>query len=159
MKVFSLFIICVLLVSVELFPQKGKWRDEEMRERFEELEKIKLIETLQMDEETTLRFFARRSEHKLEQKEIQETTNNIIDELELIFKSGRAVTDEEIQLKIDEINLLQLQFENNRIEFINSLYDILTVNQVAKLIIFEKRFRNEVRRMIMRDRKPPINQE
>jgi len=159
MKVFSLFIICVLLVSVELFPQKGKWRDEEMRERFEELEKIKLIESLQMDEETTLRFFARQSAHKSEQKEIQEQIQANIDELEVIFKSGRAVTDEEIQLKIDEINLLQLQFENNRIEFINSLYDILTVNQVAKLIIFEKRFRNEVRRMIMRDRKPPINQE
>jgi len=159
MKTLSLFIICVLLVSVELFPQKGKWRDEEMRERFEELEKIKLIESLQLDEETTLRFFARQSAHKSEQKEIQENIRTNIDELDLIFKSGRVVTDAEIQLKIDEINTFQLQIETNRIEFINSLYDILTVEQVAQLIIFEKRFRNEVRRMIMRDRKPPINQE
>jgi hypothetical protein len=159
MKAFSLLIICVLLVSVELFPQKGKLRNEEMRERFEELEKIKLIETLQMDEETTLRFFARQSAHKSEQKEIQEQIQTNIDELETIFVSGRAVTDADIQLKIDEINALQLQLETNRIEFLSSLYDILTVEQVAQLIIFEKKFRNEVRRMIMRDRKPPINQE
>jgi len=159
MKAFSLLIICVLLVSVELFPQKGKWRDEEMRERFEELEKIKLIESLQMDEETTLRFFARQSAHKSEQKEIQEQIQTNIDELETIFVSGRAVTDADIQLKIDEINALQLQLETNRIEFLSSLYNILTVEQVAQLIIFEKKFRNEVRRMIMRDRKPPINQE
>ena len=159
MKAVSLFIICVLLVSVELFPQKGKWRDEEMRERFEELEKIKLIESLQMDEETTLRFFARQSAHKSEQKEIQEQIQTNIDELETIFVSGRAVTQAKIQLIIDEITTLQLQLETNRIEFISSLYDILTVEQVAQLIIFEKKFRNEVRRMIMRDRKPPIDRD
>ena len=159
MKTLSLFIICVLLISVEVFPQKGKWRDEEMRERFEELEKIKLIESLQLDEETTLRFFARQSAHKSEQKEIQKQIQTNIDELETIFESGRAVTEAEIQLEIDDINTLQLQFENNRIEFINSLYDIFTVEQVAQLIIFEKRFRNEVRRMIMRDRKPPIDRD
>ncbi|MDH3269458.1 MAG: hypothetical protein OEM46_11460 [Ignavibacteria bacterium] len=159
MKAVSLIVLTVLFFSTNLFSQKGKWKDEEMRARFEELENIKLIETLQMDEETTLRFFSRKSEHKLQQNEIQGKIRTDIDNLAVILKSGRAVTTEDLKSKINEINNLQLQFEKNRVDFINSLSDILSYEQIAKLIIFEKRFRNEVRKLIMRDRRPPIDQE
>lgn len=159
MKALSVIVLLVLFFSANLFPQKGKWQDEELRAKFEELEKIKLIETLQMDEETTLRFFARQSEHKLEQDEIQDNIRANIDNLDVMLKSGRVVTNEELKSKINEINNLQLQFEKNRVDFINSLSDILSYEQIAQLIIFEKRFRNEVRKLIMRDRRPPDDQE
>lgn len=159
MKGLSIIFLLVMFFSTNLFSQKGKWQDEEMRERFEELEKIKLIETLQMNEETTLRFFARQSEHKLQQNEIHEKIKVNINDLDVMLKSGRAVVTEELKSKISEINSLQLQIEKNRVDFINSLDDILSYEQIAKMIIFEKTFRNEVRKMIMRDRRPPINQE
>ncbi len=57
MKRVSFIVLTVLFFSANLFSQKGKWQDEEMREKFVELENIKLIETLQMDEETTFTFF------------------------------------------------------------------------------------------------------
>ena len=159
MKVLSLLVLTVLFFSTNLFCQKGKWQDEEMRAKFEELENIKLIETLQMDEETTLRFFSRKSEHKLQQDEIQEKIREDIENLDVILKSGRAVTTEELKSKMDEINNLELQLEKNKVEFLNSLTDILSYEQIAELIIFEKRFRNEVRKLLMRDRRPPIDQE
>jgi len=112
-----------------------------------------------MDEETTLRFFSRKSEHKLQQDEIQEKIREDIENLDVILKSGRAVTTEELKSKIDEINNLELQLEKNKVEFLNSLTDILSYEQIAELIIFEKRFRNEVRKLLMRDRRPPIDQE
>ena len=159
MKTVSLIVLSVLFLSTNLFPQKGKWQDEEMRAKFEELENIKLIEALRMDEETTLRFFSRKTEHKLQQAEIQEQIQANTDNLDLLLKSGRVVTTEELKSKINDINNLQLQFEKNRVDFINSLSDILSYEQIAQFIIFEKRFRNEVRKMIMKDRKPPIDQE
>jgi hypothetical protein len=159
MKTITFVILTSLFFSTNLFAQKGKWQDEELRAKFEELEKIKLIETLQMDEETTLRFFARKSEHKTQQDQIQDKIRTDTDNLEDLLKSGRAVTAEELKSKINEINNLQLEFEKNRVAFINSLSDILSYDQIAELIIFEKRFRNEVRKMIMRDRKPPDDQE
>ena len=159
MKAVNLLVLTVLFFSTNLFPQKGKWQDEEMRAKFEELENIKLIETLQMDEETSLRFFSRKSEHKLQQDEIQEKIREDIENLDVILKSGRAVTTEELKSKIDEINNLELQLEKNKVEFLNSLTDILSYEQIAELIIFEKRFRNEVRKLLMRDRRPPIDQE
>jgi len=142
-----------------LFAQKGKWQDEEAREKFVQLEKIKLIETLEMDEETTLRFFARRSENRKQQDAIQEKIQLKIDNMDVILKSGRAVTDEEIKTNINEINNLQLQFDKGRVDFVNSLSDILSYEQIGKLIIFEKRFRNEVRKLIMKDRRPPVEPE
>ena len=159
MKSTNLSLLILIMLSATLFAQRGKWHDEEAREKFEQLEKIKLIETLEMDEETTLRFFARRTEHKNQQDEIQEMLQQKIDNLDVIFKSGRVATIEEIKSSINEINTLQLQFDKNRVDFVNSLSDILSYEQIAKLIIFEKKFRNEVRKLIMRERKPPIDPE
>lgn len=159
MKNIGLVILFVLFFSMIIHPQKGKWKDDEAKEKLEQLEKIKLIEVLQMDEETTLRFFSRKSEHKKQQEELHKQLHESIDYLETIFKSGRAVTNDELKTNIAEINNLQLQIEKNRIDFINSLNDILSYEQIAKLIIFEKQFRNEVRRLIMKERRAPIDQE
>ncbi len=159
MKIVNLIVLTVLIFSTNIFSQKGKWQDEEMRAKFEELENIKLIETLQMDEETTLRFFSRKSAHKLQQDEIQEKIKSNIDNLDVILKSGRAVTTDELKSQINEINNLELQLEKNKVEFLNSLSDILSYEQMAKMIIFEKRFRNEVRKLLMRDRRPPMDHE
>jgi len=159
MRTLTLITLTALLFSTNLIAQKGKWQDEDLRAKFDELEKIKLIETLQMDEETTLRFFARRSEHKSQQDKIQDEIRMHIDNLDVMLKSGKAYTTEELKTKINDINNLQLQFEKNRVDFINSLSDILSYEQIAQLIIFEKQFRNEIRKLIMRDRRPPHDQE
>lgn len=159
MKYLNSLIIILVFFSSITFAQKGRWQDEEAREKFEQLEKIKLIETLELDEETTLRFFARRTEHRKQQEELQTKIQQKIDNLDAISKSGRAVTVEEIKSNIEEINNLHLQFEKNRIDFINSLSDILSYEQIAKLIVFEKQFRNEVRKLIMKERRPPLEKE
>ena len=73
MKKYS-FLVLILIFSINT-----NWAQEEppfmhegmRRGRLAELEKIKLIETLEMDEETTLRFFSRRSEHMKNQKELK----------------------------------------------------------------------------------------
>ncbi|MCW8802980.1 MAG: hypothetical protein OQK57_01185 [Ignavibacteriaceae bacterium] len=159
MKNINLGLILLFIFSTAAFSQKGKWQDEEAREKFEQLEKIKLIETLEMDEETTLRFFSRQLEHRKQQDEIQEEIRAKIDDLDVTFKSGRVATTEEIKSSINEINTLQLQFDKNRVDFINSLSDILSYEQIAKLIIFEKRFRNELRKLLIRERRPPMDPE
>ncbi len=106
-----------------------------------------------------LRFFARKSEHKLRQNEIQEKIKSDIDNLDILLKSGRAVTTDDLKSKIDEINNLELQLEKNKVDFLNSLSDLLSYEQIAEMIIFEKRFRNELRKLLIRDRRPPIDRE
>ena len=159
MKTTLKILIVSIIFSGVIFSQPERWRNEEMRGKFEQLEKIKLIEALGMNEETTLRFFARRSEHQKQQEEIQKKINEKIDNLELIFKSGRVATVDELKSNINEVNSLRSELEKNRKDFIDSLSDILTYNQIAKLIIFERNFRDQVRKLIMKDRKPPPPEE
>jgi len=155
MKTTIIILISSFVFSGLLYSQREKWRDEEMRGKFEQLEKIKLIEALEMNEETTLRFFARKTEHQKQQEEIQQNIDKKIDALEIIFKSGRVATIDELKSNINEINTLRSELEKNRTDFINSLSDILSYDQIAKLIIFERNFRDQIRQLIMKDRKPP----
>ena len=159
MRVFCTILLAVFFISNYSFSQKDKWQDQELRAKFEELEKIKLIETLQMNEETTLRFFARRSEQKLQEQKLRDNIRANIDDLETMLNSGREVTSDDFKSKINEINDLEIQLEKKQVEFINSLPDILSYSQIAQLIVFEKRFRNEVRRLIMRDLKSSKDQK
>ena len=159
MKTTYLILTILIIFSGSIYSQREKWRDDEMREKFEQLEKIKLIETLEMNEETTLRFFARKSEHQKQQDEIQDKLSEKIDKLEVIFKSGRVATVDELKKNINEINALHSELEKNRADFINSLSDVLSYEQIAKLLIFERSFRDEIRRLIIKDRKPPMDRE
>ena len=159
MKTTYLILTILIIFSGSIYSQREKWRDDEMREKFEQLEKIKLIETLELNEETTLRFFARKAEHQRRQDEIQDKLSEKIDKLEVIFKSGRVATVDELKKNINEINALHSELEKNRADFINSLSDVLSYEQIAKLLIFERSFRDEIRRLIIKDRKPPMDRE
>ena len=64
MKFISYFIFLIMIFSSlsEAQPEKHKHMFGPS-DKIRELEKIKLIEILDLDEETTLKFFARRNEH------------------------------------------------------------------------------------------------
>lgn len=154
MKIFYITLFVVSAFAMSLFPQKKFGRDGEMRERMAQLEKIKLIEVMNMDEETTLRFFSRRAEFQKKHDEMRENIDTKIDLLEATLKSARMVTDTELQTMINEILELHKAFENERAEFIKSLNDILSTDQIARYVVFEKRFRDELRRLLLHERKP-----
>lgn len=151
--IYSAMLIILVVVST-IFPQGRFGRDEHMRERMAELEKIKLIEVMEMDEETTLRFFSRRAEFQKEHEKMRQELHSKIDLLEVTLKSARLVTDDELYSMINEVADIKLALEKQRIEFVSSLKDILSLNQIARYVVFEKRFKDEIRRIILHDRGP-----
>ncbi len=147
-------LIVVLSLVATLFPtillaQKsghpGEWG--RMGGKIEQLEKIKIIEELNMDEETTLKFFARRNKHHVEQRELiakrDELFKTLIDSFELEEEINYKEKKEEI-FKIEKEMLMQ------RENFLNSLRDILSEKKIIQLILFEFNFRNEVRHQFMK---------
>jgi len=130
--------------------KEGKMKN---REKLEQLEKIKLIESLDMDEDTSIRFFARRNESKREIQSLEKKTEDIIFELEKSFNTEDKNQDEKQKQLISEMLKNRESIELKRNQFINSLGDILSTEQIAKLIVFEKKFRDEIRNVLF-DRKP-----
>ena len=164
MLIKNLLFLFLLTFSLTTFAQNEPFRHHKVPDKIAQLEKIKLIETLEMNEETTLRFFSRRTES---QKKVDELENEIdlkLDELNNLLKSDKNVDEEKFKSIIDEINNLRKQVSTEKDNFVNSLTDILTYRQIAKLIVFERNFREELRDAIFRDRKmkkmrPPENMQ
>jgi len=115
--------------------------------KIEQLEKIKLIEELNLSEDVAIKFFARRNSNKLEQKELMKTRN------ELYKKLNKLVGEEkhsDYKKTIDEIMNVEEGMLQKRKDFIYSLDDILTQKQIAQLILFEYRFRKEMRHQFIK---------
>jgi hypothetical protein len=147
---FSLFLILILL-PIMVFAQ-GRRDLKGPRGKIEQLEKIKLIEALDLDEETTLKFFARRNESRNRIDQLNDSLDTIVDNLESRFSKRDDTGYKDL---INKYLSIEKQISEEHTQFINSLYDILTNEQVAKLIVFEKRFREEIRHLLLRGRKPP----
>jgi len=147
-----LFLVYINSVALSQDGHFGP-RDKDAAEKIFQLEKIKLIEVLEMDEETAIRFFARRSELKKATDEIQNKIEEIIKNLEVVDKAGKVYTENELITYINDFNNLNLQMSQRRTEFINSLNDILTYDQIRRLIVFERKFKDELRRALFKERK------
>ncbi|MGB5848842.1 MAG: hypothetical protein WBH40_10160 [Ignavibacteriaceae bacterium] len=153
MKVILLAICLIIVSSMQSFSQMRDKPPQHMRDKLNQLEKIKLIEALEMDEETTLRFFSRRNEHQTIIDELANRADEIITQMDVIIKSGKVYTEAELKSLIEEANTIHTEIVQIKSDFINSLDDILTTEQIAKLIIFERRFKDELRRAMFKGRK------
>lgn len=142
---FIVFFLAQIISAQEHFP-KGRW--DVQGSKISELEKIKLIEELQLDEETTLRFFSRRNLHQETQKKIKSKRDSMLTILNRkIEKDDNKIN---YQNEIDEILFVDKKLLDERVKFFNSLSDIFSNKQIAQLLVFEKRFRSEIRKQILR---------
>ncbi|MFA8343090.1 MAG: hypothetical protein ACEPO8_09000 [Rhodothermaceae bacterium] len=142
-------IILFLIMTAVCFAQGGFERKMMDNEKIEQLINSKLISVLNLDEKTSLRFFARRTAHKNRMKELSKEKDSILHALrkQVKNKDGSYFSTIEASLNIES----EIVAERN--SFIKGLSDILTEEQVASFILFERRLRKEVRNLIMGQRK------
>ena len=120
--------------------------------KIEELEKIKLIDALNMDENTTLKFFARRNKFRSEMKQMGTQADDVLAKINTELDKGKNVDQANLKSLISQLGEIQVNIAKKRGEFVNSLSDILTTEQIAKMLVFEKKFRDEIRRALFHER-------
>ena len=140
--VLFLFIVPVLLAQ-DIHTKKHR----PFSKRFEELEKLKLLEVLNLEEEVAIKFFARRNQYK-------NATDNIFLEREAIYNKLEELLSEkkensDYSTLIKQVNKQEIKLANLKSEFIDSLNDIFTNEQIAKLILFERNFKKGVRNLLI----------
>ncbi len=148
----TLSLLFVFMIIPVLVSAQGMRDHKGPRAKIEQLEKIKLIEALDMDEQTTLKFFARRNESRDRIDNLNDSLSTITDKLEAKFSKGDQTGYKDL---INRYLAIQKQVASEHAQFVSSLYDILTNEQVAKLIVFEKKFREEIRHLLLKGRQPP----
>ena len=147
---YLLTILAVFILVSSAFAQ----RHERMKpmQKMEELKKIKLIEILQMDEETSIKFFTRRSEHIKRMENLNKISKEKMDQLDGMLTDLKENNDQALKKEIDEYLQIQENIMRERQNFFKSANEILTVEQMAKLVVFEEKFRNEVSGLLFRER-------
>lgn len=149
-------ILPILLLAVPLSLTFGQTLEEgPAYEKIQQLRRIKLIEALDLDEETAIRFFARENEFRKAHKEVEKNRDQAIGALNDLISQN--VSDEALLKGVENVQKIDVEFQNKRYEFVRGLSDILTVKQIAQFVVFDQKFMKEVRSIIdsIRERRPP----
>lgn len=150
MKKLIFLSIMLFIISGLAFSQNRDKRYLKGNSKIEQLEKIKLIEALEMNEETTLKFFSRRAEHRKEMQSLQESADEKLDELKELLENSET-PDNILKQKLDSYLMIEKNINDSRNDFLLSLTDILSFRQISRLIIFERSFKRELKYIILRD--------
>lgn len=148
----KLVLLLLIAFSITSFAQMHRQRGHNAISKIEELEKVKLIETLNLDEQTSIKFFARRNEHMNKMRDLKQKGDELLDKIsESISKKGDE-NNAGLRKMISQYLSLGEAAARERTSFVNSLGDILSTEQISRLLVFEKRFREELRGILFRQR-------
>jgi hypothetical protein len=153
----SLIILSFLLLLASAFSQMH----EKMKpmQKMEELKKVKLIEILEMDEETSIKFFTRRSEHMKKMDALNQANKEKIDQLDDMLIERKENSDQVLKKAIDEYLQIQDNIMLERQNFMKSSSEVLTIEQFGKLVVFEDKFRNEIGGLLFRERNKRMRED
>ncbi|HLA69395.1 MAG TPA: hypothetical protein VJN65_06810 [Bacteroidota bacterium] len=117
-------------------------------ERLEQYKKLRLMEVLKLDEETSLKFFSRYNKQRDELAELNLKRNGLLDELAKLRRDNAS--DKEFQKVLDELRGIADPAVEIRGRFFDDISKILTPKQMAEYLVFERNFLRNVRE-IMRE--------
>ncbi|HOJ04804.1 MAG TPA: hypothetical protein PK916_12475 [Bacteroidota bacterium] len=145
----TLTLLFAALCASPLLAQDAP-EDEVGRRRLEDLRRIKLIEALDLSEEQAVRLFAR-------EKDFRERERALMDKRQSVLKSLEdklpGISDEAVREHVQRLHDVATEMIAMKRDYALSLSDILSMKQIARLVLFEDRFAKEVKRFILRSRK------
>ncbi|MGA3286539.1 MAG: hypothetical protein ABSD46_03840 [Bacteroidota bacterium] len=139
----SIFFMITKIIAQDQLPMHGP-----AAERIAQYKKLRLMEVVQMNEEASIRFFARYDKHEENIRAIGRERNELIDQLQKLSKSNS--NDAAIENIIKDIGMSEEKVLEERTKFIEELRNILSLKQLSQFIVFERNFNKNLREL-MRD--------
>lgn len=154
MKKYILIFGLVILLTGSLTAQQHRHRwGMRHHDRIEELKKMKLIEVLDMEEETSVRFFERRKEHQKRMQKLMSKRDSLLEEIDSnLSKNAEPAAFDNL---INELHRVETSISKERQTFFQSLSDILDKKQIATIIIFEHQFQQKLRDLMFKRGRGP----
>ncbi|MCX6139191.1 MAG: hypothetical protein NTV54_17045 [Ignavibacteriales bacterium] len=147
MKYFLLSIAVVFSVVVGNAQKRSQQKEERPAfERVESFKKVRLLETLKLDEATSVKFIARYNQHIERMRAADRARGELVDKLEQ--QMAADASDAEFAQSFAILADYEKKMLDGRIGFISELREILTARQVAQFIIFERTFNKDLRNII-----------
>ncbi len=123
----------------------GKERPEEM---LETIKIVRTIEALELNEEQIAQVIPRWRSMKEAMKEFHQSRKERIEELEKLLKSKASSQD--VERALENLKAQEKAFRERTESLKDEIDSILTPEQEARLILFERKFHKEMQRMLKR---------
>jgi len=140
------------ILAQDLGMGEGSHKRRAPMKKIEELEKIKLLDILNLDETSSAKLFTRRNQNRTKIWDDEDKINDVLLNIETEIKKGKDKDVSKIQKMNEDYCILNMEVEKEKLSFLKSLSDILTPEQIGKYIVFERKFREEIRDLLMKER-------
>ncbi len=124
-------------------PGPGSGQNRHSFERIQQLMKIRMVETLDLNEEQSVRFIARFNEHEKNRRELMKLKNDALDRIDKLI--SESADEREIEKAFPDVLAIDVRMMEERAKFHEGLSDILTIRQRARLLLFDRKFERELR--------------
>lgn len=145
MRTVMMIALVLGLMAVQAQAQPGRPGDPRF-ERVEQLRKVRMIDELGLKEEQSVRFFARLSEFDKRRRELMHERHEVLNKLEQMIKDN--ADEKELEKMFPVLAGIEQRMGEEKARFFASLGDVLTVQQRAKLLTFERAFEKELREAV-----------
>jgi Spy/CpxP family protein refolding chaperone len=136
-----------MTVTLSAQPQEEmKGRFGRPMERLDRYKKIRMVEVLNLDEETGVKLVSRYTKHRERMKEIESDRADLVEKLETMTQSGTS--EAEYQRVFNEIYEIEKKISEARKKFLDELKEFLTSKQIAQYMVFERDFMKDVRNVV-----------
>jgi hypothetical protein len=115
-------------------------------ERVEQFKKIRMMEVLALDEQTSIKFFARYTRHQRALQELRRKQVQALGRVQALRKSKAA--DAEYAKVIQDLQSLEAEGRDAKLKYLEELQGILSNKQIAEYLVFELRFQQNLRELI-----------
>ena len=146
------FIFAAAVLPQNDGQEEGTHKRRAPMKKIEELEKIKLLDVLNLDEAISAKLFTRRNQNRTKIWDFEDKINNVLQSIESAIKKGKDKDVSKIQKLNEDYCNLSMDVEKEKLSYLRSLSDILTPEQIGKYIVFERKFREEIRDLLMKER-------
>jgi hypothetical protein len=149
-----LVVATLLACSLGVAQRRGQAPDQARRpaaERIEQFKKLRLMEILGLDEQTSIRFFARYNKHQETMRDVRQKQMEVFQQIQSLRRS--QAPDADYQRVLSELRGLEQRSNETKLKYMDELSEILTKKQVAEYIVFEVRFQQNLRDLV-RDLQP-----
>jgi Spy/CpxP family protein refolding chaperone len=148
-------LLLLMLFSMPAFSQFGSPPDGEPRERLAELRRLKMIEALDLTEEQAVRLTVREKNFREEEANERQKREALLEQLRAQLKDNAETAA--LRATLEQFEQLSVAAVTRKHQYLRSLSDFLSEEQIAKLVLFEHHFAKEIRRILGNSRRgrPP----
>ena len=115
-------------------------------ERVEQYKKIRMLEVLGLDEQSSIKFFARYNKNHEVMKDLRQKQVQILARIQNLRKN--KASDDEYAKVVSDLRSLEDQVNQTRSKYVDDLKDVLTNKQLAEYLVFELRFQQNLRELV-----------